>query len=317
MRPVTGLALSTFVTLVSAAIQLQSASPAFDAAGRQGCISATANEDGSPVIIHDCNTEDSSKHAWDLSLFSKENAGPQQIKIFKDLMEKCLDVKDGIVADGTKLQVWTCGDGNPNQQWISVNDFTFRLSGTTKCVDLTDGNITDGNQLQIWECDSQNTNQKFIGEPVGNAISPPSRLVGGPADPNRPSLCMTAENLNDGAGVSLSVCGRAWETFPAGNQTWIVPVSPLTGPIRLHVANKCLDTRREDATNGYLLQITECVVGDPKQQWKVDSPNTISWVGHNKCVDITNGNMAAGTPLQIWDCDASNPNQQWFLTQSF
>ncbi|KAK1218101.1 hypothetical protein PQX77_019232, partial [Marasmius sp. AFHP31] len=82
----------------------------------------------------------------------------------------CLDVKDGVNADGTKLQIWTCTPGSTNQLWISVNDFTFNWAGTNKCIDLTDGDITDGNQLQIWSCvgGSGSPNQKWGGNPIPN-----------------------------------------------------------------------------------------------------------------------------------------------------
>jgi hypothetical protein len=44
-----------------------------------------------------------------------DEMGPvTQIRIFGD---KCLDVTDGNGTDGTWLQIWTCYNGNPNQQW--------------------------------------------------------------------------------------------------------------------------------------------------------------------------------------------------------
>jgi len=30
---------------------------------------------------------------------------------------KCLDVTDGVNADGVKMQIWSCWGQNPNQQW--------------------------------------------------------------------------------------------------------------------------------------------------------------------------------------------------------
>jgi hypothetical protein len=74
-------------------------------------------------------------------------------------------VKDGVNADGTKLQIWSCVENSKNQQWISVTDGTFQWSGTNKCTDPTDGKITDGNVLQIYTCDSKNANQKWLGDP--------------------------------------------------------------------------------------------------------------------------------------------------------
>lgn len=43
---------------------------------------------------------------------------PGQFRLFHD---KCLDVTDGVDNDGTKLQIWKCGDdSNPNQQFQLV-----------------------------------------------------------------------------------------------------------------------------------------------------------------------------------------------------
>ncbi|KAJ7865536.1 ricin B lectin domain-containing protein, partial [Mycena leptocephala] len=141
--------------------------PLVFSAGIQGCIAVANNADGEPLVVHNCNTEDLANQDWEVTFWTPppgpiKNAGPQQIKVFG---EKCIDVKDGVNADGTKLQIWTCTEGNTNQQWISVTDATFQWSGTNKCIDLTDGKITDGNVLQIYTCDSKNSNQKWIGEP--------------------------------------------------------------------------------------------------------------------------------------------------------
>ncbi|KAK1221243.1 hypothetical protein PQX77_015951 [Marasmius sp. AFHP31] len=298
------LSLAALSTLV-AGLQLQSFNPGFDAAGKQGCISASENADGAPVVIHDCNTEETAKHDWQVSLFTRQNAGPQQIKVFGD---KCLDVKDCMNTDGTKLQIWTCTPGSTNQLWISVNDFTFNWAGTNKCIDLTDGDITDGNQLQIWTC-QHGPNQTWSGNKVPNTESYPSNFYGGRASATDTPVCLAAESNTDGAAVVLAVCDH---TFPNGNQTFVYAQRPLSGPIKTYGGSKCLDV---DTTNGNKLQIATCVEGSTKQQWKVNSPNTIEWVGKNKCVEITDGDKTPGTPLQIWDCDTNNDNQWWFPSQ--
>ena len=63
---------------------------------------------------------------------------------------KCLDVTDGVVNNGTKLQVWDCTDGI-NQQWFP-SGVLFRWEGTSLldplCIDLTDGIV--GNQVSLF-----------------------------------------------------------------------------------------------------------------------------------------------------------------------
>ncbi|KAL0563294.1 hypothetical protein V5O48_018776 [Marasmius crinis-equi] len=306
------LALS-LATVAQAALQIQSLNPGFDRAGKQACISASRNADGAPVVIHDCNTEDVAKHSWDVSLFTKFNTGPQQIKVFGN---KCLDVKDGRNADGTKLQIWSCVPGSTNQMWVSMTDFTFQWAGTNKCIDLSNGDLRDDAQLQIWTCNSGNVNQRWQGNKVPNKESGAVKLVGGKGDASKPSLCLTAESNTDGAAVSLSVCDKLADSFPRGNQTWTIANRPLSGPIKTFDGKKCLDVRDGRNANGNRLQVWTCVEGSANQQWKVDSPNSISWAGRNKCVDVTDGKMVAKTPLQIWDCVRGSDNQAWFVAQA-
>ncbi|KAJ6554375.1 ricin B lectin domain-containing protein [Mycena capillaripes] len=211
-----------------------SSNSAFINAGIQGCIAVADNAEGEPLTIHNCNTEDLPSQDWDFTFWtttigeesSGKNVGPQQIKVFRN---KCIDVKDGINADGTKLQIWTCTEGDANQQWISDTDNTFQWSGTNKCIDLTDGKITDGNVLQIYTCDSKNSNQKWTNDP-NPAAAELVHLTGGHSSDT------------DGAEVALVAClnSEFHATFPDGNITWSVPIEPLTGPVKTF-NNKCLD----------------------------------------------------------------------------
>ncbi|KAF7343887.1 hypothetical protein MVEN_01677400 [Mycena venus] len=194
------VALVGFSLSTAARLQIQSMNNAFYNAGIQGCIAVAENADGEPLIIHDCNTEsDLAVQDWEISFYTRENAGPQQIKVFGD---KCIDVKDGVNADGTKLQIWTCTDGNKNQLWTSVKDNTLQWSGTNKCIDLTDGKITDGNVLQIYTCDSKNSNQGWGGDPNPDTADV-NYLIGGDSSANGGGpFCITAASDTDGAKVS-------------------------------------------------------------------------------------------------------------------
>jgi len=61
---------------------------------------------------------------------------------------KCLDVTDGVDADGTKLQLWDC-NGGINQQFLPdpVGIRWAHNLAAVKCVDLTNGVTTRGNQV--------------------------------------------------------------------------------------------------------------------------------------------------------------------------
>ncbi|KAF8993849.1 ricin B lectin domain-containing protein [Cyathus striatus] len=83
-------------------------------------------------------------------------------------MNKCLDVADGNSSNGVKLQVWTCVDGNANQQFQRTDpnvlalpeDHISWMLHLNLCMDLTDGRLDNGNQIQLWECSSSNPNQR-------------------------------------------------------------------------------------------------------------------------------------------------------------
>ncbi|KAJ8079334.1 hypothetical protein PM082_021836 [Marasmius tenuissimus] len=210
--------------VVASAFQIQSNNPVFQATDKTGCISVYFNTAGAPVVIHNCDAEDSVLHDWDFNRFTRQNAPPQPLKIFGD---KCLDVKDGVNADGAKLQIWTWVDGNTNQLWISATDFTFQWAGTNKCVDFTNGNIEDGTQLQLWTCDPNNPNQKWTANPVVSQ-PPPSQstgrhLLASGGKQHITSQCMTASSNTDGARVALAACVIPEPTFPEGN------ISPRPG----------------------------------------------------------------------------------------
>ncbi|KAK1227170.1 hypothetical protein PQX77_009804 [Marasmius sp. AFHP31] len=150
------ICLSTFVA-VSAALRIESLHPGFAAAGRRGCLTAFTNTLNAPVVIWDCNLI--TEQNWTYTPAGTTNSVGQPIKLFSG--SKCLDVKDGVNADGTKLQIYDCFNQAPNQQWVANTDTTFQWAGTNKCIDLTNGSITNGNQLQLSTCDRNNVNQKY------------------------------------------------------------------------------------------------------------------------------------------------------------
>ncbi|KAJ7214166.1 ricin B lectin domain-containing protein [Mycena haematopus] len=303
------VALLGFYLSAATAVELQSFSPSFASAGLQGCIAVADNADGAPLIIHDCNTESPANQDWSLSFYTREPAGPQPITIFGD---KCIDVTNGVNADGTKLQIWTCVEGSPNQQWTSFSDNTLQWSGTDKCIDLTNGLITDGNVLQIWTCATGNQNQAWEGTPDPDNTQVVT-LSGGDISAGSPPYCITAESNEDGAEVVLANC-EFKSAFPNGNITWTVATPPLTGSI-VTFGNKCLDVPNGSNENGVKLQIWTCTAGNTNQIWTVHNGDShIEWNGTGKCLDLTNGNSASGTPIQLWDCAVpdNNPNQDWW-----
>ncbi|KAG7087982.1 hypothetical protein E1B28_012022 [Marasmius oreades] len=297
------LGLSAFVA-VATALRIVSDNPAFPAAGRQGCITASSNTTGAAVVIQDCTNL--VEQDWTFV----ENSAPQQLRVLGD---KCVDVIDGNNADGAKLQIWTCVAGNTNQLFIPVASSTYQWAGTNKCIDLTDGNINNGNQLQVWTCDPNNSNQRWTAS--SSSPPPPVELVRFQLATVAPqsSLCIGGASSDvDGTTVTLASCGDL------NTVNWILPPmganhNTFTGQIKSTDGKKCLDVRDGNPTNGGLVQIWSCTDGNTNQLWQISKPEdlsvvTISWVGQNKCVDVKDGVYAPGTALQMWDCDSNSPN---------
>ncbi|KAF7334660.1 hypothetical protein MVEN_02296500 [Mycena venus] len=284
------VAFSAFF-LSTSANQIQSRSPFYNA-GIQGCISTGENIDGSPVVIHDCNTENLTHQDWTATFAFRSNSKPGPMTIFGD---RCIDVTGG--------------------QWIGTLDGTFQWSGTDKSIDLTDGKTTDGTPLQLYTCDGSNINQQWLNAPNPDNGGLQSILGGNMTNQAEPvrgqPFCIGAADNADGATVVLLGCGisNASPDFPNANGTWIAPFVPLTGTIKTFDNTKCLDVPNGQNADGVKLQIWTCGEGNANQQFTIHR-NTIEWKGTGKCLYLTDGNSTIGNPIQLWDCNDYNINQE-------
>ncbi|MFD5103441.1 ThuA domain-containing protein, partial [Streptomyces albidochromogenes] len=74
----------------------------------------------------------------------------------KGVNGKCADVAGGASADGTQVQLWTCG-GADGQKWSLPGDGTIRALG--KCLDVSGGGSADGTKIQLWTCNGTGAQQ--------------------------------------------------------------------------------------------------------------------------------------------------------------
>jgi len=278
------------------------------------CLTADSNTDGAPVYLANCAFSLPNR-SWDVTAGANART---QLKIFGD---KCLDVKDGVDADGTLLQIWTCADGNTNQQF-----FVNRTSGTVrwnhdskKCLDLKNGKVftpsPDGTPVQIWTCFEANDNQQWTPATLGNqqAVSKGgSALIGKSVTVNEASTCIMANDASDGSALVFGLCNNG----PNGNWT-LTAGSSISGPgpsgqIMLAPSNRCITIPDGNATDGTKLVVSTCVDANANQGWSVNGDLTIrSALDPTKCLDLTDGNEFIGTLIQIWDCTKFNRNQEW------
>ncbi|KAJ7887902.1 hypothetical protein B0H13DRAFT_1888659 [Mycena leptocephala] len=201
----------------------------------------------------------------------------------------CLDVKDGMNADGTKLQIWTCAAGNTNQQWIFVcspGSPQIVWARRNKCVDATKRNVTNMNVMQFRDCDASfsNSNQNWgiaiVTEPKSVSLSHASDT----------SLCIAASANSTSTPVTVETCSsnspaRTWIGFDVG----IIKSVQYNG--------LCLAT----SGDGDEARV-ERLLADRPSQW---------------CIDLTDGKETVGTQLQIWNCSAGNTNQNWVISYNF
>lgn len=78
----------------------------------------------------------------------------------------CLDVSGGVVANGTKVQLWQC-NGTPAQKWQMVNGVLHSGLNYNYCLDISGGNLSSGTNLWLWPCNGTAA-QNFIYNSFGN-----------------------------------------------------------------------------------------------------------------------------------------------------
>lgn len=262
--------------------------------------------------------------------------------------KKCLDVTNGSVTNGTKIQVWDCVNENTNQQWSLTSSGQIQLAGTGKCIDVVDGATANGTKLQIWDCVSGNTSQIWDssnGRLVWRNHNKCIDLTDGKStNGNQPQIWDCVSNNTDqqwslvssASGSSTSVAAGAqfiqsvqvpgkcidltngstsngtklqsWDCA-SGNTNQ----SWLVADGAIKLGSKCIDVVDGSTQNGTQLQIWDCVAGNTSQQWQYAGGRLV-WANHNKCIDLTDGSHSNGTSLQIWDCVNGNTSQQWTLS---
>jgi hypothetical protein len=82
-----------------------------------------SNTDGAGVTVQNCNINNGilGSEWWHV-----EQRTSSAYRLMVPGTGKCLDVPNGNGGDGTKMQVWSCFDGNTNQLWELRDDNTIR-----------------------------------------------------------------------------------------------------------------------------------------------------------------------------------------------
>ncbi|PWI15851.1 hypothetical protein DI272_18000, partial [Streptomyces sp. Act143] len=117
---------------------------------------------------------------------------------------KCAEVAGSLSANGTAIQLNTCGTGS-GQAWTVAADSTLRALG--KCMTVAGGATADGTQVQLSTCTGA-TSQKWTSDSKG-------QLVG-----SQSGKCLDATGPSSANGTKLQI----WTCAASANQLWKLPV---------------------------------------------------------------------------------------------
>ncbi|MET9697815.1 ricin-type beta-trefoil lectin domain protein [Streptomyces sp. NPDC006529] len=133
------------------------------------------------------------------------NPAPVPAPVQSGLGGKCLDVSGFGTADGTAVQIWSCGNST-NQFWSAYTDGTLRSMG--KCLEAAGFGTANGTKIQIWACHG-GSNQ--IWQPYNGGYRNP---VSGRC------LDIPGYSTTDGTQLQLWDChgdsNQKWTTLSAG-----------------------------------------------------------------------------------------------------
>jgi hypothetical protein len=210
---------------------------------------------------------------------------------------KCLDAPSA--ANGTRVHMWDCIIGNPNQRWIySAATGEVKVHGE-KCLDGWTGRLLD--PVVVHDCHG-GANQQWDVTAEGNLRLRHYR------DPSGRPLCLDIAQYSRGNGAQelLYTC------HSGENQLWRQDTQALGGSV-VSIATAmnrgmCMDAPA--ATRGTELHLWDCLGPGLANQRFRRTPGRLLTV-HGKCVDGHNGR--AYDPVKLWDCHGG-ANQQWDLT---
>ncbi|WP_306216266.1 family 16 glycoside hydrolase [Actinoplanes sp. RD1] len=112
---------------------------------------------------------------------------------------KCLDVDNASIADGAKVQLYTCNNSSA-QSWTREGD-TLRALG--KCLDIDNAGTANGTKVQLWTCNNSAA-QVWQAQANGSLLNPASGKV----------LDAAGGASADGTAVQL------WEWANVAQQRW-------------------------------------------------------------------------------------------------
>jgi GH25 family lysozyme M1 (1,4-beta-N-acetylmuramidase) len=184
---------------------------------------------------------------------------------------KCLEDPGSKTANGSPVELWTCGSGS-DQKWTVVQDGTMRVLG--KCLDMAGLGTATNTALQLWTCDSGNGAQQWQAASDGELINPRSGKC----------IYIGTDSAGNGAKPVVHVCAND------ARHHWLRPAgSVLSGQ-----PGRCL------ATSGSVAELVNCA-NVAAQHWTAETNGTI--VQSGKC--LAEGGTTAGSGVSLGSCSGA------------
>ena len=243
----------------------------------------------------------------------------------------CADVSGWSTALGTKLDQWTCGNGQANQKWqfTPVGNGIYQVTSAfvASSWNVTGGGTTNGTPIQMWANGASNENwqavyvstdsngnarYKFIAQNSGLCLDVPSASTtnGQQLDQftcngtNAQLFTLVQVNASSGNPATPTAAAPPAAPTPDGSQWYTVS----------NVGNGlCTDVFDFGKSLGTILDQWACANGQANQQWQFRPSGNGTYQVSSRSVamswNVTGGGTTNGTPIQLWSNGASN--EQW------
>ena len=138
------------------------------------CLEPNGSGLGAPILQQRCDSTRMPQR-WVASA-----ATATQYQIANKGFPTCLDVRNGVNADRTVVQQWTCDIQARSMRWqlstlVPDRFFKFISAIGSRCLDVAGGSLQPGARIQIYGCTQSNTNTAQIWEtraiPQGSQVS--------------------------------------------------------------------------------------------------------------------------------------------------
>jgi len=229
---------------------------------------------------------------------------------YNGIDDMCMDDTNDSSADGSKIQIWSCG-GDAAQQWTVESNGTMQNNG--KCLALvtpTSGPTPLGTKIQLWACLAGDNNQQWHVQPQhANSPNPGTELVNGAT-----GFCLENDGgTTNGTQLELETCNgdsdQDW-TLPysgPGSNNWLLSSYPASGSTPL-----CADNSQGASTVGNKVDVYTCNPNPASESWLLDTNGTIRING--LCVDTQDQATTAGTLIDLNTCNGQDPERWRFLS---